>query len=170
MPTRAYIGLGSNLNTPARQIRSAIKAIAKLPFTRLVCTANWYKSAPVGPGHQANYINTAVAIDTTLKPRALLKALQGIEAQQGRKRIVHWGPRTLDLDILIFGTLTLKTKTLCIPHPRIADRSFVLYPLYDIAPALLLPNKRSLKTLLENCPSDGTVPIKTKKRQHLSSR
>lgn len=159
MPARVLIGLGSNLNSPPRQIKAAIKAISKLPATRLICCAPWYRSRAIGPGSQPPYINTVISIDTTLPPRALLQALQGIEKKQGRKRIVHWGPRTLDLDILLYGRRTMQTRRLHIPHPRLAQRNFVLYPLADIAPELILPNGTTLSKLLANCPPEGIVRL-----------
>jgi len=157
MPVRAYLGLGSNLNSPPRQIKAAVKAIARLPGTQLSRCAPWYKSIAIGPGSQPCYINTVVAIDTTLKPRALLKALQQIECRQGRKRIVRWGPRTLDLDILLYGDDTLNTRLLHLPHPRLGERNFVLYPLADIAAELSLPDGTPLARLLANCSPEGIV-------------
>ncbi|MEZ0121840.1 MAG: 2-amino-4-hydroxy-6-hydroxymethyldihydropteridine diphosphokinase [Candidatus Reddybacter sp.] len=159
MPAKVYLGLGSNLNSPPRQIKAALKAIAKLPGTRLECCAPWYQSIAIGPGSQPRYINTVAAIDTVLKPRTLLKALQGIEIQQGRKRIVRWGPRTLDIDILLYAKQTLNTRQLLIPHPRLGERNFVLYPLADIAPDLCLPGGTTLARLLANCSSEGIVRL-----------
>ncbi|OUS10016.1 2-amino-4-hydroxy-6-hydroxymethyldihydropteridine diphosphokinase [Gammaproteobacteria bacterium 53_120_T64] len=161
MPARAYLGLGSNLNSPPRQIKAALKAIAKLPSTQLIRCAPWYQSLAVGPGSQPRYINTVVAIDTLLKPRALLQALQQIERQQGRKRIVRWGPRTLDLDILLYANQSLNTRRLQIPHPRLGERNFVVLPLADIAPELSLPDSTPLARLLANCSPEGIVRLVT---------
>ncbi|MDF1832180.1 MAG: 2-amino-4-hydroxy-6-hydroxymethyldihydropteridine diphosphokinase [Porticoccaceae bacterium] len=161
MPAKVYLGLGSNLNSPARQIRTALKAIAKLPGTQLMSYAPWYQSIAIGPGSQPRYINTVVAIETVLKPRPLLRTLQQIELRQGRKRIVHWGPRTLDIDILLYAKQTLHTRQLTIPHPRLNERSFVLYPLADIAPNLDLPDGTPLAKLLANCPPKGIVRLST---------
>ncbi len=161
MPAKVYLGLGSNLNSPARQIKTALKAIAKLPGTQLVVCAPWYRSIAVGPGSQPRYINTVVAIDTVLKPRTLLQVLQQIEQQQGRKRIVRWGPRTLDIDILLYDRQALNTQQLKIPHPRLGERNFVLYPLADIAPNLSLPNGTPLAKLLANCSPEGIVRLST---------
>lgn len=159
MPAKVYLGLGSNLNSPARQIKTALKAIAKLPGTQLVRCAPWYQSIAIGPGNQPRYINTVVAIDTVLKPRPLLQALQQIEQQQGRKRIVRWGPRTLDIDILLYARLALNTQQLKIPHPRLRERNFVLYPLADIAPDLNLPDGSPLARLLANSSPEGIVRL-----------
>ncbi len=159
MPAKVFLGLGSNLNSPPRQIKAALKAIAKLPGTQLTCCAPWYQSIAIGPGSQPRYINTVVEIDTVLKPRALLKALQGIEIQQGRKRIVRWGPRSLDIDILLYAHQTLNTRQLQIPHPRLCERNFVLQPLADIAPELSLPDGTTLAKLLANCSPEGIVRL-----------
>ncbi|PCJ36876.1 MAG: 2-amino-4-hydroxy-6-hydroxymethyldihydropteridine diphosphokinase [Cellvibrionales bacterium] len=159
MPAKVYLGLGSNLNSPPRQIRAALRAIAKLPGTQLVRCAPWYRSIAIGPGSQGRYINTVAEIDSVLKPRILLQALQQIEKQQGRKRIVRWGPRTLDIDILLYAHQTLNTQRLQIPHPRLGERNFVLRPLADIAPALTLPNGTPLAKLLANCSPEGIVRL-----------
>jgi len=159
MPAKVYLGLGSNLNSPPRQIRAALRAIAKLPGTRLVRCAPWYRSIAIGPGSQGRYINTVAEIDSVLKPRALLQSLQQIEKQQGRKRIVRWGPRSLDIDILLYAHQTLNTRQLQIPHPRLCERNFVLQPLVDIAPALTLPNGTPLAKLLANCSPEGIVRL-----------
>ncbi len=159
MPAKIYLGLGSNLNSPPRQIKAALKAIAKLPETQLVRCAPWYRSIAIGPGSQARYINTVAEIDSALKPRALLQSLQQIEKQQGRKRIVRWGPRSLDIDILLYAHQTLNTRQLQIPHPRLCERNFVLQPLVDIAPALTLPNGTPLAKLLANCSPEGIVRL-----------
>jgi len=159
MPAKVYLGLGSNLNSPPRQIRAALKAIAKLPGTQLVRCAPWYQSIAIGPGSQARYINTVAEINSVLKPRALLQSLQQIEKQQGRKRIVRWGPRSLDIDILLYAQQTLNTRQLQIPHPRLGERNFVLQPLADIAPALKLPNGTPLAKLLANCSPEGIVRL-----------
>ncbi len=164
MPVEVYIALGSNLECPPLQITRAIRALAKLPSTRIVKQAPWYRSLAIGPGPQANYINTVVAITTTLTPLRLLKALQSIEQQQKRKHRVRWGPRTIDLDILLYGRKTLNREArnrnaLIIPHPRLQQRNFVLYPLADIAPHLVLPDQTPLQQLLANCCPEGIVRL-----------
>jgi len=159
MPAKVYLGLGSNLNSPTRQIKTALKAITKLQGTQFVKCAPWYQSIAIGPGSQPAYINTVVEIDTVLRPRFLLNALQRIEIQQGRKRIVRWGPRTLDIDILLYAGQVLNTQRLKIPHPHLGERNFVLYPLADIAPDLSLPDGTPLARLLANCSSEGIVRL-----------
>lgn len=160
MRTEVYIGLGSNLASPDRQIGRAITAIARLPTTKLTKTGSWYKTRAIGPGRQPGYLNTVVAIATALTPLRLLKALQDIEHQQGRKRIVRWGPRTIDLDILLYGGQTIHCKKLTIPHPRLTQRNFVILPLADVAPDLVLPDATPLRQLLANCGTAGIVRVK----------
>ena len=159
MLAEVYIGLGSNLNFPALQIQRAISALTKLPATRLSRIAPYYKSIAIGPGVQADYINTVAGIATALSPQRLLRELQSIENRLGRKRPVRWGPRVIDLDILIYGKLMVNSKILTIPHPRLAQRNFVLYPLADIAPKLVLPDQTSLQQLLANCSAEGIVRL-----------
>lgn len=159
MSAEAYIALGSNLDDPALQIQRAISALEKLPQTQLTKIAAWYQSRAIGPGAQADYINTVVAIVTELSPWQLLKELQAIEKQQGRKRVVHWGPRTIDLDILLYDKQVINSENLTIPHPRLDQRNFVLYPLADIAPDLILPDKTPLQELLANTCAEGIVRL-----------
>ena len=151
-PVRAYIGLGSNLNGPIGQVRQALEALRTLPHTRLKACSPLYRSRPLGPPGQADYINAVADIDTKLPALELLTALQWLENRQGRVRAERWGPRTLDLDILLYGDLLLDDPRLTIPHPRLPERAFVLYPLRDIAPQLRLPDGRDLDVLLGNCP------------------
>ncbi len=154
--SRAYIGLGSNLQDPLAQLRRATSALADLPGTRLTATSSVYRSRAVGPGGQPDYLNAAAALDTQLEPLALLHALQVIENAQGRKREERWGARTLDLDLLVYDDLVLDTPELTLPHPRIAERDFVLYPLAEISDTRsLLPGIASLDTLIETCPDNG---------------
>ena len=154
--TRVYIGLGSNLATPFQQLRSALAALAALPQTHLIAQSAFYASDPLGPADQPRYINAVAALDTTLSPLALLDALQAIELEQGRTRKAErWGPRTLDLDILLFGDLQLNEPRLIVPHYHMHARAFVLYPLAEIAPDLQLPDGRALSELLDACPYTG---------------
>lgn len=150
--TRCYIGLGSNLSDPAGQLRSALDALSRAPGVQLAECSGFYASAAIGPGEQPDYVNAVAALDTTLAPETLLDTLQGIEQQHGRERSVRWGARTLDLDILLFGAETIDTPRLSVPHPRMAERNFVLAPLAEIAPELTLPDGRSLQALLARCP------------------
>jgi 2-amino-4-hydroxy-6-hydroxymethyldihydropteridine diphosphokinase len=151
--TPAYIALGSNLGDPPAQLKAAVAALGGLPQSRLERLSRVYRSAAVGPGIQPDYLNAAALLLTALPPLPLLRALQGIEAQQGRVRCERWGARTLDLDLLLYGDLALDTPELQIPHPRMARRNFVLYPLLDIGgPNLRLPDGTYLGTLVLDCP------------------
>ncbi len=153
---RVYIGLGSNLATPLEQLRSALAALAALPHTRLIAQSSFYSSDPLGPADQPRYVNAVAALDTELSPLALLDALQTIELEQGRTRKAErWGPRTLDLDILLFGERLLDEPRLTVPHYHMHARAFVLYPLAEIAPDLKLPDGRALTELLGACPYAG---------------
>ncbi|WP_415754696.1 2-amino-4-hydroxy-6-hydroxymethyldihydropteridine diphosphokinase [Pseudomonas leptonychotis] len=154
--TRVYIGLGSNLATPLEQLHSALAALAALAHTTLVAQSSFYASDPLGPADQPRYVNAVAALDTTLSPLTLLDALQAIELEQGRTRKAErWGPRTLDLDILLFGNQQLDTPRLTVPHYHMHARAFVLYPLAEIAPTLRLPDGRALSELLDSCPFVG---------------
>ncbi len=153
----AYIGLGGNLNDPVQQLRSARSAIIALPGVRERACSGFYRSAPMGPAGQPDYVNAVMAVETTLSPHELLKALQAIESSHGRVRTgLRWGPRTLDLDILLYGGEQIADDALTIPHPGIADREFVLYPLAEIAPPdLQVPGKGMLGDLVGGCPRRG---------------
>ena len=158
-PVTAYIGIGSNLDNPLRHAAAAISDIAALAGTRVTGRSRWYRSAPLGPPGQPDYINGVAAITTTLAAHQLLSALQDIENHHGRERAERWGPRTLDLDILLYGDQTIASTTLQVPHPRLTERNFVLYPLAELVPALILPDGTALTELLANVPSTGIVPL-----------
>ena len=151
-PVLAYVGLGSNLDGPAAQLRLALAEFTQLQDTRLVAASPLYKSAPLGLRNQPDYINAAAALATRLTPLVLLHALQAIEVRHGRRRDgPRWGPRTLDLDLLVYGQACMQTPELTLPHPGIPERSFVLYPLADIAPGLVIPGHGTVETLRERC-------------------
>ena len=135
----AYVGLGANLGDPARALRQAIEAVAQLPGTALARRSSFYRTAPVDAGGP-DYLNAVIEIDTALPPHELLAALQSIEAGAGRERPYRNAPRTLDLDLLVYGTETIDTPTLTVPHPRMVERAFVLVPLAEIAPQLVAPD------------------------------
>lgn len=157
MMERIYIGLGSNLAEPAAQLASALQAMAALPRTRLAAVSSLYSSDPLGPPDQPRYANAVAALDSELAPLELLDALQAIELAQGRvRKDERWGPRTLDLDILLFGERTLDEPRLQVPHYHMHARAFVLYPLAEIAGGdLKLPNGLTLQALLDACPFAG---------------
>ena len=152
---RIYIGMGSNLAEPAEQLRSAVQALAQLPDSHLAGVSAFYQSDSLLPG-QPRYTNAVAAIDSTLAPLELLNALQAIELDQGRERHERWGPRTLDLDILLFGDHLIDEPRLKVPHYHMHARPFVLYPLAELAPAsLVLADGRNLEQLLADCPFVG---------------
>jgi 2-amino-4-hydroxy-6-hydroxymethyldihydropteridine diphosphokinase len=154
--TRTYVGIGSNLDDPEQQVRRALKALATLPDTTLLRYSSLYRSLPMGPQDQPDYINAVAELETTLPALRLLGLLQAIETQQGRVRgPVKWGPRTLDLDLLVYGRAQIAKATLTVPHPGIAERVFVLYPLAEIAPGLDIPGLGPLQELLSHCPPEG---------------
>jgi len=153
----AFIGLGSNLAKPAEQLQHALDALLEVDGINDIVCSPWYQSLAVGPGEQPDYLNAAAKLHTHLSPEALLAAMQAIENQQGRIRDIRWGARTLDLDLLVYDECVMHTDTLTIPHPEIANRRFVLQPLYDLAPALMLPSGASIAELLENCDGDELV-------------
>lgn len=153
---RVYIGLGSNLAEPLQQLRAALNAIAQLPHSTLVASSSFYVSDPLGPADQPRYVNAVAALDTELQPWALLDGLQRIEQEQGRvRKEERWGPRTLDLDVLLFGDRLIDDERLTVPHYHMHARPFVLYPLAELAAELQLPDGRSLAALLDACPFAG---------------
>ncbi|XHF35757.1 2-amino-4-hydroxy-6-hydroxymethyldihydropteridine diphosphokinase [Pseudomonas chlororaphis] len=152
---RIYIGMGSNLADPAEQLRSAVDALGQLPDTELVGVSAFYQSDSLLPG-QPRYTNAVAALDSALAPLDLLDALQAIENDQGRERLERWGPRTLDLDILLFGDHLIDEPRLKVPHYHMQERAFVLYPLAELAPEdLSLADGRTLADLLAACPFVG---------------
>lgn len=150
----AYIALGSNLEQPQRQLQAGFDALARLPHTELLAQSSLYRSAPVGYVNQPDFVNAVAAIRTGLAPRALLDALLAIEREQGRVREFPNAPRTLDLDILYVGNLVLANDEIVIPHPRLHIRRFVLQPLHDIRPELLLPGQQNTVSELFSTLSD----------------
>jgi 2-amino-4-hydroxy-6-hydroxymethyldihydropteridine diphosphokinase len=152
---RVFIGLGSNLADPQEQLRSAVQSLGQLPGTTLAGVSSFYASDSLLPG-QPRYTNAVAALDTTLAPLSLLDALQSIETDQGRERKERWGPRTLDLDILLFGDRLIDEPRLKVPHYHMQARPFVLYPLAELVPhSLQLADGRLLSALLAECPFEG---------------
>ena len=165
---RAYVALGSNLDDPAAQVRAGAQALGKLPGTRLVCCSSLYRTAPVGITDQPDFINAVCAADTSLPANALMQALLDIERAHGRQRDIPTamdggsagnagavfrpgGPRTLDLDLLLYGELVCHEPGLTLPHPRLHERAFVLYPLSEIAPGLSIPGRGQVEILRAGC-------------------
>lgn len=147
---QVFIALGSNLKQPYTQIQSAFHALSCLPNTHFLKRSSLYKSAPVGKLDQPDFINAVALIKTKLKPHDLMIALLKIENNHGRKRSVLNAPRTLDLDILLYENIQLNEKDLTIPHPRMTERAFVLYPLLEISPDCYIPGYTSIKKLVKN--------------------
>jgi 2-amino-4-hydroxy-6-hydroxymethyldihydropteridine diphosphokinase len=148
---RAVIGLGATLGDPAAQLRTAIAAIGRVADTRVLAVSSFYRSAPVGYLEQPEFVNAAVTVETTLAPRALLDALQAIEAAAGRERRFKDAPRTLDLDILLYGDRVADEPGLMLPHPRLHERAFALAPLVEIAPDAVVPGHGRAADLLARC-------------------
>jgi 2-amino-4-hydroxy-6-hydroxymethyldihydropteridine diphosphokinase len=137
--TVCYIGLGSNLDNPAEQVERAFEFLRAVPEIRLLSRSSLYSSGPIGPLEQPDYVNAVAKISTTLDARALLRVLKKIERVRGRKRGVRWGPRVIDLDLLVFGDEEIDELNLKVPHPGIAERNFVLLPLAEVSPGLVVP-------------------------------
>jgi 2-amino-4-hydroxy-6-hydroxymethyldihydropteridine diphosphokinase len=149
--TQAFIGLGANLGDPQAQVRRSLLALAELAGTRLRAASSFYRSAPVSVGAQPDFINAVAQIETTLVARALLEALLAAERRFGRRREFPGAPRTLDLDLLLYGDCVIAEPGLIVPHPRMHERAFVLVPLVEIAPDIAIPGKGLAKTLLAAC-------------------
>ncbi len=153
----AFIGLGSNLGDPAAQIERALDAIASLPLTTLVTRSALYLSRPMGPANQPDYVNAVAQVATAMVPCALLTALLAIERRQGRQRCAGQrnGPRTLDLDLLLYADMVSDDPALTLPHPGAHERDFVLVPLAEIAPQVVIPGHGRVGDLLAGCTSHG---------------
>lgn len=158
--TIAYIGLGSNLGDPKQQLSSAIDALRSVPMTKLLVCSSFYQSKPLGPQGQPDYINAVVKLETQLEALTLLQHMQTIESQHGRTREgERWGPRTLDLDLLVFGEEQINVENLTVPHPEIRNRNFVLQPLVEISPDLSIPGLGLAKDLLARLTGAGLEKI-----------
>ena len=147
--TLAYIAIGSNLASPLEQVNAAVQALGEIPQSRLVQVSAFYRTPPLGPQDQPDYLNAAVVLETSLDAETLLDNTQRIELQQGRQRKAErWGPRTLDLDIMLFGDEVINTDRLTVPHYDMKNRGFMLWPLWEVAPELTFPNGESLQAIL----------------------
>jgi len=150
-PAKAFIGLGANLGDPEAQVRRAFAALAELPRTRLLAASSLYRSAPVGVVGQLDFVNAVAELETALSARALLEALLAEENRFGRTREFPNAPRTLDLDLLLYGDRVIAEPGLFVPHPRMHERAFVLAPLAEIAPDIAIPGKGRAGALLAAC-------------------
>jgi 2-amino-4-hydroxy-6-hydroxymethyldihydropteridine diphosphokinase len=144
----AYVGIGSNLDDPTAQVSAAIAALQRLPHSRLIASSRLYRSRPMGPQDQPDYVNAAAGLLTTLEPHALLRALKSLESELGKSQPVErWGPRRIDFDILLLGDVNLLDVELTIPHPGLTQRNWVLYPLAEIAPDLFVRGHATVREL-----------------------
>ncbi|UCA12829.1 2-amino-4-hydroxy-6-hydroxymethyldihydropteridine diphosphokinase [Aeromonas enteropelogenes] len=158
--SEVFVAIGSNLADPLGQARRAVSALAALPETELQQASSFYSSRPMGPADQPDYVNAVARLTTQLAPLALLDQLQKIELEQGRvRKDERWGPRTLDLDLLLYGDRVIKHERLIVPHYGMQEREFVLLPLAEIAPALVLPCGTPLAQLVARCPRNGLAII-----------
>ena len=151
--TTAYVGLGANIGDPRRQLDLAIEALKALPETRIDQVSGIYRSAPMGYLDQPDFLNAVARLETTLPAERLLEHLQEIEQRQGRERPFTGAPRTLDLDLLLYDERVLAGPNLTLPHPRMHERAFVLRPLTEIAPDVVVPGRGAARELLEQCRS-----------------
>jgi 2-amino-4-hydroxy-6-hydroxymethyldihydropteridine diphosphokinase len=152
----AYVALGSNLSQPRRQVERAFDALAALPDTRLVARSNLWRTRPLGPQDQPEFVNAAAGLLTTAEPRALLESLQAVERRLGKAEpSVRWGPRVIDLDLLAVGDLRIEEPGLTLPHPGLHQRNFVLYPLSEIAAELWVPGHARVRRLTERASPAG---------------
>jgi 2-amino-4-hydroxy-6-hydroxymethyldihydropteridine diphosphokinase len=154
-PVRAFVALGANLGDPVAAVEKAFAALATLPDTRVVARSCLYRTAPIGVGKQPDFINAVAALDTALPARDLLDRLLGLETRHGRTRDYHRAPRTLDLDLLLYGDATVSEAGLEIPHPRMHQRAFVLVPLAEIAPGMTIPGRGTVAQLLAGVLDQG---------------
>ncbi len=151
----ACIALGANIGEPVRQIEAGFAAIAALPGTNLVARSSLYRTAPVGYADQPDFINAVALIETALSPADLLKALLAIERAHGRVREFPNAPRTLDLDIVLYGDVVVHEPGLSIPHPRMLERAFVMVPLAEVAPAAVIPGHGPVADLARKVEAGG---------------
>jgi 2-amino-4-hydroxy-6-hydroxymethyldihydropteridine diphosphokinase len=159
MKVVATIGLGANLDDPAAQVEYALAELDRLPASRLVARSRLYASAPVGYVDQPDFINAVAQVETALAPRALLAALLDIEHRQGRERSFRNAPRTLDLDLLLYGAAHFHEHGLTLPHPRMHERAFVLRPLVEIAPDAVIPGRGRAAAWLPGCADQAVTPL-----------
>ena len=150
MKKAVYIGLGSNIDRPDLQLKNAINALAKLVDTKVLKDSGYFKSMPMGPEDQPDYVNAVVLIETALKAAELLKHCQLIEKEQGRIKTRHWGERSIDLDILLYADEQIEQDDLIVPHPGICQRDFVFMPLLKLNPEIEIPGKGMLKNIIDS--------------------
>jgi 2-amino-4-hydroxy-6-hydroxymethyldihydropteridine diphosphokinase len=157
--TRAFIGLGSNMGDRLQWLRHAVRRLGETVGVQVADVSSVYETEPVGPAEQPCFLNAVAAIDTTLSPAALLHQTQGIERALGRVTVYRWGPRTIDLDILLYGSVQVRTATLVIPHAELCHRAFVMIPLLELDPGIALPDGTAVSARLS-----GLTPIQQVRR------
>lgn len=155
----AFVGLGANLENPLQQVRQALSELDAIEHTRVIAASSMYRSVPVGYADQPDFINAVAKLRTGLSPRELLEALHGIENRHARRRSVRNAPRTLDLDLLLYGMLVAREEGLILPHPRMHERAFVLLPLAEIAPDTLVPGHAPVSLLLAQVDRSGVEKL-----------
>ena len=156
----AYVALGRNLDGPATQIEQAFASLSELPGCRLIARSRLYRTQPLGPQEQPEFVNAAAGLLTTLSPRELLVALKNLERALGRDvPVVRWGPRRIDLDLLVYADVRIAESDLVVPHPGLPERNFVLYPLRDIAPDLQVPGHGRVNQLVAHVTAAGLALI-----------
>ena len=159
IPVEAFVGLGANLEDPVQQVSQAVTEIDGIDRTRLLAASSLYRSEPVGYADQPHFINAVAKLQTRLSPHELLDALHVIENRHGRRRSVRNAPRTLDLDLLIYGVLVLQEEGLTLPHPRMHERAFVLMPLAELAPDASVPGRGPVAQLLAQVDRSGVEKL-----------
>jgi 2-amino-4-hydroxy-6-hydroxymethyldihydropteridine diphosphokinase len=168
--SHAYVGLGSNLDSPIEQVRAGMAALRELPDSHVLKCSSLYRTAPIGVTEQPDFINAVCALDTALTPRALMRRLLAIEHAHGRRRGPQPGAaRTLDLDILLYEDMELESPEVTVPHPRLHERAFVLYPLFEIAPTLHVPGLGPIGELLSRCGPQRVVRLNDDVREAAKS-
>ena len=152
----AYVALGSNLDDPARQVRRALEALGTLPDTLVVARSSLYRTAPMGPVPQPDFVNAVAGLLTRLDARSLLRRLKSLETQLGRAvPVQRWGPRLIDLDLLVHGTERVAEEGITVPHPGVAERAFVLVPLAEISAGLVVPGMGRVSALVQKMDTTG---------------
>ncbi len=154
-----YLSLGANIGEPYQQLKSALLNLKEHPEIGELESSSFYRTKPIGP-KQPDFLNLAAKITTTLSPHALLAETQAIEAAHHRHRTTHWGPRTLDIDLLMYEEIQIQSDTLTLPHPEMEQRAFVLIPLAEIAPHLILPSGRAIQSLISHLNPTDVIKLK----------
>jgi 2-amino-4-hydroxy-6-hydroxymethyldihydropteridine diphosphokinase len=158
--TPAYVAIGANMDDPCTRVRDSFAQLATLPHTRLIARSKLYRSRPLGPSDQPDFVNAAAGLLTTLTAEQLLSELKSLERLLGRHTpVVRWGPRRIDFDLSVFGSEQVQSETLTVPHPGVPVRNFVLYPLLDIAPDLAVPGHGRIRDLAARISADGLAAL-----------